>query len=54
MTKLFLENINTELFEVWDRLPWIQGTEEVLGKFCVVATTTWSSLRKVSLNQLLL
>ena len=32
--KAFLETVDTESFEVRDRLPWIQRTEEVLGKFC--------------------
>ena len=33
--KAFLGTVNTESFEVWDQLPWIQRTEEAIGKFLV-------------------
>ena len=32
--KAFLGTVNTESFEVWDKLPQIQRTEEALGKLC--------------------
>ena len=32
--KAFLGTVNTESFEVSEKLPQIQRTEEVLGKFC--------------------